>query len=202
MLALLSLVFYPNEGVHMWYTNASSLPSCFLKEIPKMARRPDEELLLEQIPEDGSAIGNKALRSKLGWEDEKYWKVRSGLLSRQVIGLGRGRGGGVYRIKEDEITATPVPPTLPAAYPDEASLYEPFLQSIRDKYLPDIGVDRYVIQITAGQGRRATGGTWSRPDITLVTVDVYQYIPEKTLSVITFELKLPDSFDVPGVRVP
>jgi len=164
-----------------------------------MARRPDEEIMLEQVPDDGSPIGNITLRATLGWDDEKYWKVRSGLLSHQLIGLRKGKGGAVYRIIEDEIEPVPTPAALPEEYKDEASLYQPFLESIRDKYLPDIEVDRYVIQITAGQGRRATGGTWTRPDVTLITVDVYQYIPEKTLSVITFELKMPDSFDVPGV---
>jgi hypothetical protein len=43
--------------------------------------------------------------------------------------------------------------------------------------------------VTAQQGRRSTGGIWSRPDITSVEVRTFAYVPGKFLEVVTFEVK-------------
>ena len=43
------------------------------------------------------------------------------------------------------------------------------------------------VEITAMQGRRPTGGRWSRPDIVSVEVKTYRYVPGKFLEVITYE---------------
>jgi len=61
-----------------------------------------------------------------------------------------------------------------------------------------MNLEEHVAQITAQQGRRATG-TWSRPDITLIYVSSYQYIPGKTLDVVTFEIKTSQNLGVTAV---
>jgi len=156
--------------------------------------------MFEKIPVSGDAIGNQTLRKELGWDEQKYWDVRKKLLDEQRIGLGRGRGGAVYRVLEEDISEQESPQlVVPSQYQDEANLYRPFEVNIRERYIPDLGLERAVLQLTAGQGRRATGGTWTRPDLTLISVDVFNYVPEKSLTIITFELKKPDAFDVPGV---
>jgi hypothetical protein len=55
------------------------------------------------------------------------------------------------------------------------------------------------VEVTAKQGRRETGGKWSRPDITVVGVSTYPYLPSKYLDVVTFEVKTSDAIDVAAV---
>ena len=50
-----------------------------------MSRIPDPEYFLNNMNSDGSAIGNKALRDKLKWDEDKYWKVRDELLQAGFI---------------------------------------------------------------------------------------------------------------------
>lgn len=59
-----------------------------------------EKNLFQEVPENGDAIGNKALRKKLGWADEDYWLVRNELVDKGYVMSGRGRGGSVFRLKE------------------------------------------------------------------------------------------------------
>jgi hypothetical protein len=61
----------------------------------------DEEVFLDNLPQDGSQIANKRLREPLGWPEEKYWQVRSDLYNSGKISLGRGRGGSVRKILSD-----------------------------------------------------------------------------------------------------
>jgi hypothetical protein len=76
-----------------------------------------------------------------------------------------------------------------AAQVSETSLYEPFHKAILTGYIKDNRLKRFISEITAHQGRRATGGKWTRPDVTLVAVRTYQFTPGKRLEVITFEIK-------------
>lgn len=63
-----------------------------------MARITDQERLLRLVPEDGSSVGNVTLRTTLGWEPDKYRRVRQELIDAGHLGLGRGRGGSVCRL--------------------------------------------------------------------------------------------------------
>lgn len=54
-------------------------------------------------------------------------------------------------------------------------------------------------EITASQGKRHTGGKWTRPDIALVSVKTYAYIPGKTIDLITFELKTHTNYGIESV---
>jgi hypothetical protein len=47
----------------------------------------------------------------------------------------------------------------------------------------------WICEITAFQGRRNTGGIWTRPDVTLVAIQTFAYVPTKQFDVITFEIK-------------
>jgi len=37
----------------------------------------DQQRLLEQLPTDGTTIGNKALRERLDWDEDRYWRERN-----------------------------------------------------------------------------------------------------------------------------
>jgi hypothetical protein len=58
----------------------------------------DEERMLSFLPRDGGTIGKANLCEKLGWDEDKYYAVRAGLLQKNLIWLGKGRGGSVMLV--------------------------------------------------------------------------------------------------------
>jgi len=153
-------------------------------------KRDYQRLLLSLVPPVGETIGNGALRDQLrekiqdqgdDLNDQEYWLLRNALIEEGAIEQGRGRGGSVHRV-EEEIVEGPAPRA-------EAALYEPFLKAVTEGYAPANRIKRYVAEITAAQGRRMTGGKWTRPDVTLLAVRAFSFVPGKRLEVITFEVK-------------
>jgi hypothetical protein len=163
---------------------------------------PDEQRLLDILDKHGGRAGNVTLQRELkneqGWAEDKYWAVRNGLVDSGRIGLGKGRGGSVHRIEV-------IPPT-PASEREaeetrrvESDLYEPIANVLRDAWVKDFRFVHSHVEITAKQGRRETGGKWSRPDLTVVGVSTYQFLPSKYLDLVTFEVKTADALDVAAV---
>ncbi|MFO0755394.1 MAG: ATP-binding protein [Byssovorax sp.] len=73
-----------------------------------MARRTDEQILLDLVPSD-RPVGNTVLRRQLAaWSEEKYWRVRDQLIDKGLLAAGRGYGGSVRRTGE---RAAPAPET-------------------------------------------------------------------------------------------
>lgn len=153
--------------------------------------------LLSLIPESGTSIGNFTLREQLrkriesnGGElsDQDYWQLRDSLIDDGLIVQGRGRGGSVHRVlaKAEEEPPPLIQPPVPIV---ERNLYPPFQAAITSGYVKDNRIKRFVSEITASQGRRSTGGRWTRPDLTLIAVRTYSFTPGKRLEVITFEVK-------------
>lgn len=164
---------------------------------------PLDQMMVEIIPTDGTPIGNKNLRNQ--WEqkiiakggtptNDLYWSTRTKLLETGNYETGKGRGGSICKILEREIT----PKEVEGEVENEASLYPPFYKTIVESFTKDFGFPDSVVQITAHQGARKTGGKWSRPDIVLCGVNFFEYIPGKTLEVISFELKY-KNFSIEGV---
>lgn len=175
-----------------------------------------QNLLMSFVPDSGENIGNVSLRDQLREKvelggdqltDEDYWLLRDSLIDSGLIEQGRGRGGSVHRVKAVSPVvaasstggvAVTVIESPSAAVPQiveaveevkETTLYEPFHNAIVTGYTKDNRLKRFISEITAHQGRRATGGRWTRPDLTLVAVRTYQFTPGKRLEVITFEVK-------------
>jgi hypothetical protein len=148
--------------------------------------------LLDLVPV-GSSKGNAAVRDELKrvegnalLSDEEFWLVRNALIDDGVLERGRGRGGSVHRVESQVPVAQPSEPSL--APPPEADYYDSFLTAVQNGYVKDNDIKRYVAEVTARQGRRKTGGKWTRPDITLVAIRTFSYLP-KQLEVISFEIK-------------
>jgi hypothetical protein len=146
--------------------------------------------LLDLVPPTGSA-GNAAVREKFlstnaPLTEEDYWLARNALIEEGLLGRGKGRGGSVHRVVAAEEAATAATPGVVAA--GEAALYGPFHEAIRHGYVKDNDIRRYVSDETARQGRRSTGGKWTRPDITLIAIRTFLFLP-KQLEVISFEIK-------------
>ena len=164
------------------------------------------KLLLSLVPESGESVGNVTLRDRLkravadqGDEltDTDYWSLRDALIDESAIEQGRGRGGSVHRLiaalpvaAENALQTTAQPETqVPTIRPAESSLYPPILEAITTGYVKDNRIKRFVSEITAAQGRRLTGGKWTRPGLTIIAVKTYQFTPGKRLEVISFEVK-------------
>jgi hypothetical protein len=163
-----------------------------------MARRPDADMLLDLVPEDGSFIGNGALLKSLEkWGEDKYWTVRDRLLEEGQLERGRGKGGSVRRCATngEQLAAKPIR-NLP-----EAQLYEPICKVLSTEWVREMRIepDQIYFEITAKQGKKATGGTWTRPDITAVSVRTFQHLPGKYFDVWTFEVKPIEALDVTAV---
>lgn len=63
----------------------------------------DEEAFMAQIPSEGN-IGNTYLQARLGWDDEKYSRVKQSLLDEQKIhGAVGGRTGALRLFTSDDV---------------------------------------------------------------------------------------------------
>jgi hypothetical protein len=73
----------------------------------------------------------------------------------------------------------------------EVDYYLPLIEVIKnafpDKYGWELG--GYHVAKTAHQGRKSTGGQWSRPDISAFVVNRYEVLQRTEVSLITFEVK-------------
>jgi hypothetical protein len=162
------------------------------EEVSELERR-----LLAATPPQGP-IGNGALRHKLQWDEDRYWYIRNRLLQSGVLVTGRGRGGSVLRVvpvtsPDTERSGTAIPRIA------ERDLYEPIVSTIRSHWVPDHQMQDFVIDCTALQGRRDTGGKWTRPDATLASCNTYKFVPGKQVELNTFEIKTFDGLDVTAV---
>lgn len=172
---------------------------------------PDERRLYALVPADGGTISNPSAQALLGLPDAEYWKVRDALVDQGRIVRGRGRGGTLRRvINSAAAQATVSVPVsiatggttvaqVEAAVRRELDLYEPIAAVLKGDWARDRRASPLAVEVTALQGRRATGGTWSRPDIVSVEIKTYAFVPGKFLEVISFEVKPADAINVQAV---
>lgn len=173
----------------------------------------DHLVLYAALPADGTTTSNPTLQRRLGWDSDRYFRSRDALVDMGLVVRGRGRGGVVRRVLADKAIeertvkvvvdagADPLTTaaTVEAAIKNELDLYEPMQRVIKTDWAKDHRREPLAVEITALQGRRATGGTWSRPDIVSVEVRTFAFVPGKYLEVTTFEVKAAYSIDVQAV---
>lgn len=141
--------------------------------------------------EFGGHAGNIALRNELEWDEERYWVVRDLALAQDRIVRGRGKGGAVWLLEEEDEHQEQRAP--------ERELYEPALDTIQNNWIGQSNYDDCIAKVTALRGRTWTGGTWTRPDIAVLAVTSYKYPPNRIFEIITFEIKPGDRVSVHGV---
>lgn len=174
----------------------------------------DYQALFVALPVDGTTTSNLALQKRLGWGSDRYFRSRDALVDMGLVVRGRGRGGVVRRVLGDSSTveertvavvveagADPqtAAATVEAVIKNELALYEPMRQVIATSWAKDHRREPLAVEITALQGRRVTGGTWSRPDIVSVEVRTFAFVPGKYLEVATFEVKAANAINVQAV---
>jgi hypothetical protein len=146
--------------------------------------------LLELVPTDGVFIGNTTLqrRSKLG---RRYWQVRSELVSGGFVTRGKGRGGSVARLAAETDAAPSIAKTGKGYVRKESELYEPLRRWLADVWGEGVEPGDFFEVLITGTPRKKkrASGQWSRPDVTLVQVNSYDFLPQPVLEVTTFEVK-------------
>ncbi len=166
----------------------------------------DHQAFLSKL--DAKPKSNPTVRASLKWEEERYWRIHGELRAQALIRVGPGRGGTVARVaaaeaSEDPDQAPAVPtrmPAAPGAGADEGDWYRLLSYVLEKEWSPDQGFTECVVQLTARKGRKDTGGTWTRPDITAVSIQKFRLLPERYLEVWTFEVKRPGDWSVVGVH--
>jgi hypothetical protein len=156
------------------------------KELSESAQK-----LLQLIPADGSFKGNTTLRRDSGLADE-YWKVRDELEKAGLITLGKGRGGSVALQPTAPVAAVEAALKDENLVDDESKLYDPLKKLLDHDWGNEAKEteDFFELRITASPRERSRdSGQWSRPDLTLVEVNTFEYLPGSNLEVTTFEVK-------------
>jgi hypothetical protein len=156
-----------------------------------------ETELLKAISDNGGRMGNTSLIRALHWPEDEYWELRERLVAAGRVTRGQGKGGSTRLVPA---AAAPSPSPAPAvgepgATPDhvvpkrmrEDELYAPVAQVLRTTWARDQGFREVVAEITAYQGKRDTGGRWTRPDVTVASMTTLLYVPSKLFDVATFE---------------
>lgn len=155
--------------------------------VPKLSA--PAKKLLQLVPPDGEFIGNRNLqrRARVG---KVYWKLRSELVDAGLLVKGKGRGGSV-RLVGDAETRPKAAQKEKAMVRRESELYEPLSGWLRDEWGKDVEPgDFFEVLVTAtGKAKKRAGGQWTRPDVTIVQVNSYEFFPQPVLEVTTFEVK-------------
>lgn len=148
----------------------------------------------------------------LGWEKEFYVNIRNLLTASGRAKVGKGQGGSLFRVTEDVAIAGDAVPekadlkAVEAEVADiadelikERQLYDPMLATIAGDWGLLNGYNSIAVVKTAAQGRRYTGGKWTRPDLCSISVRTYPLVPGRFLEVRTFEVKPSNAINVEAV---
>lgn len=177
-----------------------------------MARPKFSDLFLNALEECEGRASNASLQARLGWEGDKYWKIHSSLFDAGIIEKGKGYSGTVILVPdspreiagfdildvESDISAqSPVP--VEEIILSEDELYAPAQEQLSRNWAVRQNLDSIHIENIAKQGRRDTGGSWSRPDLALVALKSFEYIPDRIFEIHTFEIKASYEVTVKGV---
>jgi hypothetical protein len=148
-----------------------------------------ENQLLGRLRDTGGTSGNVSLRRGLDWSEDLYWPIRNRLYDRGLVRLGRGHGGSVTIVERPAEVAT-ADAAATSSLPDkELNLYAPMAEVLRTDWVKDYRLRQSLVEITATQGRRQTGGTWTRPDLVVAGIRVFPHLPGKYFDLFTFEVK-------------
>lgn len=148
----------------------------------------EAQMLLNALPADGSTQGNLSLRSKLDFDDETYKKAKRELLDTERVTRGVGYGGTLAKAGVRASESEPEP-SGPGLVGREDELYTPLAAWLESSFEDqELAFARAKITATA-RGRSRTTGRWSRPDVTAVQVLRYEWLPEITVEVSSYEIK-------------
>lgn len=159
------------------------------------------DILISLLPKDGSPQGNlrtvrmlaPKLRSEFSHDmtDDEYWEIRNPLIQKGLISKSRARGGAIRLVLKNSQTKP--------SKNNEQALYKPFIEYVKRFWVKDNSIKEFIVQNTANQGSRKTGGKWTRPDVTVISIKTYTFTQGRHLELITFEIKPEGIHDISGV---
>jgi hypothetical protein len=151
-----------------------------------------------ELPDDGSMIGNTSLMRQLKLEPPQFFLAKEELMAAGLAVAGKGRGGSTGLAQVTERTETR--PTRKGVQ-DEADLYEPTKRWFDEHWGPEYRQPNYYKAVVTGtpRGHKRKSGLWSRPDITILTVSCYPFLPTRQVELTTVEIKAADSLDTSAV---
>jgi|SRR6185312_12314506 len=133
------------------------------------------EKLISKLRELGGFSRNVKLQRSLNWDEPLYWVVRNRIYDRGLLTLGRGRGGSVTLVEKALAGALPEAPVAQITNvpePSETAFYAPIADVLRKNWVRDYRLRQSLVEVTALQGRRSTGGAWTRPDVVVIEVRI------------------------------
>jgi hypothetical protein len=144
--------------------------------------------------------GNKSIRTALLVTDVDYWAAHKILVESGRALRGTGKGGSIVLPAPVPQPPAPVPIVAPAVPPnDEAGWYDPLAAVMRIGWFQEQSFAEAVLEVTARQGRRNTGGKWTRPDLAAVGLRKSAFTKSHEVEVWTFEVKRARDLDVSAV---
>ena len=151
------------------------------------------EKLLEALRQAGGISGNTSLSRDLGWDTETFYSVRNHAEELGLVRKGRGRGGSTLLAEEEEAVVRSdeeLAEEIVNEIRQESDLYGPVKQTLESDWVNDSregSFESMGVVDTSHQGRRSTGGKWTRPDLALIAAQKLEFFPDDHFEIITFE---------------
>lgn len=162
--------------------------------------RPFARLILAHLPLNGMMRGNIALRKATRTvTNGDYSGAKQALLQAGLIRVGKGNGGSIGLAQP--FISDGAPGSIAPRGGLELQLYKEVAERLPSRYEQTQRFDKEpVIEITAVQGRKNTGGKWTRPDITVVLRHQFSVLAGAHLEVHTYEVKPAGKFSVDAIH--
>ncbi len=181
-----------------------------------MARPTDKSVFVQAVSALGGRASNRQLQVNLSWPEDKYWRIHQELFDEGAIEKGRGKGGTVLLVAREsqglssedvtsvatetngDIQTEIVANELNIQTP-ESDLYDPVQKQLQKNWALSRQLDECHCEIVASQGRRDTGGSWSRPDLCVIGSRKFEHYPDRVFELHTFEVKASYDVTIKGV---
>jgi hypothetical protein len=118
-------------------------------------------------------------------DNETYTRARSELDRAGLIVRGRGYGGTIARATAKAESSAVSKARLVVK---ESDLYDPVLAWIQAELEADQDF-AHAKRTASAKGWTSASGKWSRPDVTAVQVLTYEWLPQVTVEVLSYEIK-------------
>ena len=152
------------------------------------------QILLATLPDDGRMVTNAVAMQHSQLDYESYTQAKNELRGRGSIEIGRGRGGTIG-VKKPMLTAK-----REQGVSLEKDLYESVETYFEDRWKNDHEpTDDVFTIISANQKGPKKKGLWTVPDVTLLGIAKYEFLPLKVLELTTVEVKTTKNVDPSGV---
>lgn len=165
-------------------------------------QRSPSQAIMEYLARAGEAVPVDDLRMRIGMSEQCIASVVEELVRKGQVKRPRGRGRRICLVTEpcgfdDLLREFHYEPLV---WKRENDTYPAIARKLEREWMPALGFSDVEVVITAHQGRRETGGAWSRPD--LVATGQHPTLPRHAdhKTEVTIEVKLANQFDLRAIH--